>query len=153
MASIECLLFIPCLDVLTICLNCPNLVELNISYNMEVTDQSIEAIVNNLPNLEILSISGCCEITLLKLKLVHTHHKSLKCTIFLIQVNIFCRQLRSLKSFRTLNVYSTFKLDRLEILADMLMGIQLNKSFISTIARPCIDNGDNRIWGIKLNKW
>ena len=46
-------------DVLQLCVNCPNLTELDLSDAAQITSQSVEHIVSHLTSLRYLAMSRC----------------------------------------------------------------------------------------------
>lgn len=108
--------------------NCyPNLVELDLSDALEITELGIQLIVRHLRQLMSLSLSRC------------------------YNVNVRCFQdIANMPRIRSLNIFGILQPHSVDDLSEILSSIELNQHMFSSIARPTIGVRRTSIWGLRV---
>lgn len=112
--------------VSTLVIRCHKLKELDLSDSTTISDTSVDAIYNNLKDLEILSLSRCYNI----LPASYT-------------------KLFMLPSIKHLNIFGLFHENQIESLRKS-SEIKVNMLRFSSIARPTVGNKRTSIWNIRV---
>uniref|UniRef100_A0A1B6EAF3 F-box domain-containing protein n=1 Tax=Clastoptera arizonana TaxID=38151 RepID=A0A1B6EAF3_9HEMI len=104
---------------------CKSLIRLDLSDCLSITHAVIDIIINNLDDLQELSLSRCYSI-----KLPHHYMK-----------------FTAMKSLKYLNLFGIFPKHLEETIKNSIHPIEFNKNKFSTIARPTVGIRRSSIWG------
>ncbi|XP_050537062.1 S-phase kinase-associated protein 2 isoform X2 [Daktulosphaira vitifoliae] len=117
-------------DLITLVNRCSRLVELDISDSLAITPDSVDFILNNLPNLKILSMSRCFNVgtSFLQPKMQR------------LKTGNRAHQLKELNMFGMTNQYNSLWPD--------VVDLKINKNIFSHISRPKLANNEYTIWEI-----
>ncbi|KAK9496620.1 hypothetical protein O3M35_013103 [Rhynocoris fuscipes] len=115
-------------DLIKLVKRCTDLVELDVSDCVELTNAVIKPIVCNLTKLRSLSVSRCYKMNPASLS-----------------------ELSSLRNFSRLIAFRVITSDMLTR-DSPLKNLKLNKEFLSTIARPTVGTKKTTVWGIKCKE-
>ncbi|KAH7696758.1 hypothetical protein AAVH_36169 [Aphelenchoides avenae] len=113
-------------NVQSLCLKCTELVELDLSDNMHITEKAVKTL-RTLKKLKILSLSRCYEVEPVSYV--------------------------SFDSLDVLNIYGCLTDEGLKLIRDRLHGTTINASPFVNIARPTVNESVTSIWEKRTRDW
>ncbi|XP_031558342.1 S-phase kinase-associated protein 2-like [Actinia tenebrosa] len=142
-------------SILQVVQNLPNLTKLNLSgCRVCLTDEAVLQLVQNCPKLTHLDLSDAIQITALSLSSIAKNLDLQQLAIsrcYSILPQAF-HLCTQMKSLEKLEVYGILNTDGVDLLKKELPGIKINSCLFSTIARPVSYKYDGTIWGITCEK-
>lgn len=139
-------------DVGLLVKSCPNLLELDLSDSLGLTESVVAILYENLRSVQLLHLSRCYYILPESLRYIRAflQHPSKVLRTFLLCLEFIYRELRRLPELRCVNLFSMMSDDNLQAVINSLVGIDVNAELFSTVARPTVAPALTSIWGLKV---
>ncbi|XP_022317982.2 S-phase kinase-associated protein 2-like [Crassostrea virginica] len=116
-------------EVRDLALNCPGLLELDLSDSTVITSDALDSIICSLSNIQSLALSRCYRLSCSSIRELSTH-----------------------PSLSKLEVFGMFRDGTMEQLKQEMEDIELNRFPFSSIARPTTGIRMTSLWGLRVRE-